>query len=88
MDCNELELLAENLRQEIAFLSAERDAYQQELFETERHSAWLSLERQKLIDRCRELEELCREVEASFARSTSWRVTAPLRALSRLRGKR
>ncbi len=77
----------EDLRLEIALLSAERDAYQQELFETERHSAWLSIERQKLVDRCHELEGLCRKIEASFVQSTSWRVSAPLRALSRLRSK-
>ena len=31
-------------------LRRERDAYQQELFETERHSAWLARERQRLLD--------------------------------------
>jgi FkbM family methyltransferase len=49
---------------------AERDAYHQELFETNRHAAWLSCERQRLIDDVAELHA-----------STSWRVTAPLRAM-------
>jgi hypothetical protein len=101
MDLAEKGKLAEHSQQELVLLAAERDAYQQELFETERHSAWLSMQRQTLADRCHELEDRCRQledrcrrledrcrqVEASFVQSTSWRLTAPLRALSRLRRK-
>jgi FkbM family methyltransferase len=81
-------------------LSAEVDAYYQEAFESSRHIAWLTQERMHLratAENRQELREIgalrdslqherdarAKEIQAVH-RSTSWRVTAPLRGVRRM----
>ena len=45
----------------VRLLEQEREAYQQEMFESERQSAWLAKERQSLLDRFAGLEAYCGE---------------------------
>jgi chromosome segregation ATPase len=54
---------AERAETELERVSLEQEAYQQELFESERQSAWLAAERQGLIDRVAHLEAQPRQGE-------------------------
>jgi FkbM family methyltransferase len=73
---------------------AERDAYEQEMFEVDRHAAWVSQERQNLawsIDKHqRKIDALEREIEyhrqwiQAVYSSTSWKFARPIRAARKL----
>jgi len=95
---NEVTELNERARQLEAFIAEyiikieelrfERDACQQELFESDRYANWLSMERQALITKLTEEREaiittFTAEREAILS-STSWKITQPMRLLKKL----
>lgn len=69
-----------------AALDAEVDAYYQESFESSRHIAWLTQERVRMSNEIHALQQLVNQEKqrgeqemGAIRRSTSWRVTSPLR---------
>jgi len=97
------ELAAQCLRtiesqEEVARASAERDAWMQELFEVNRHAAYLTQVRQNLLDDMQravaneqkkdaDVEQLHSLIRAMYA-STSWKLTRPVRAIRELLDRR
>ncbi|MHC2089588.1 FkbM family methyltransferase [Methylobacterium sp. CM6244] len=75
-------------------LTAERDGWMQEMYETNRHLAYLAQERQILLEQLdRKVQEteqqtiaLSQQVQAIWS-STSWKITGPMRRLMRLLGR-
>ncbi|HUY56751.1 MAG TPA: FkbM family methyltransferase [Candidatus Micrarchaeaceae archaeon] len=59
--------------------AAERETFVQQLFESARHESWLAQERARLREELHRAEARYEEI----ARSRSWKLTAPLRALGR-----
>lgn len=75
----------------LARVVLERDAWAQELFESNRFAAELVVARQTLADEVARLQaERDRAVEelATTRNSTSWRITNPIRAVLRALGRR
>ncbi len=94
----EAEATVAALRTRLDHSVAERDAYTQELFETNRHAAQLTIERQQLLERVASATEqlaharahgdyLKSWLDAVYA-STSWKFARPVRLAHRLLGKR
>ena len=79
-------------RDEVAVAEAERDHAVQEMWESNRLAGILASDRQKLLDQLQSAEAVreakpLAELSAVYA-STSWRLTAPIRALGRIFGRR
>ena len=81
---------AEELALQAARLVSERDAWMQELFEANRHAAYLTQSRQALMEsmhRCEgERTQLHNRILAMYA-STSWKFARPVRAVAKLLGR-
>lgn len=82
---------AKELAMHAGRLESERDAWMQELFEVNRHAAYLTQNRQALMEKNQQLESektrFHNHVLAMYA-STSWKFARPVRAIARLLGRR
>lgn len=81
----------DKLREELLRLAIERDAWMQELFESNRYCADLVQTRQMLLDDKQRLEgekvQMHNQIQAMYA-STSWKFSRPVRAFGKLLGRR
>lgn len=97
-----LEKVVATRADEISRLTVERDAWAQDLFETNRYAMQVTLERQNAIDERRRLQQ---ELESRIATmtlalersdavlrdmraSTSWKISRPVRLIGRLIGRK
>jgi hypothetical protein len=89
-----LDSVCQSLEAELRRVAAERDAFEQEVFETDRYAAHVSHERQNLFWRNEALQaelaaatealEQHRRTLAAIYASTSWKFSRPVRALKKL----
>ena len=89
-----LDSVCQALEAELRRVASERDAFEQEVFETDRYAARVSHERQNLFWRnealaaelaaATEALEQHRQTLAAIYASTSWKFSRPVRALKKL----